>query len=279
MSDSASRAHRLRFVPFNVADEALISGPSASADTGPENLQVASRSDVWRAAGDSTARLALSWTKSRQIGCVALLRGNFSATAQWRICAYFDDALVFDSGISAVAPPKKLGELDWGFDPLGARAFGGAPPFGLYWLPRSVACDCLLIDLWDAAKPEFFEAARLVAGEVWIPDYNLSRGFGLTFSDLSKQSRAADGTLRTDAGAKLRKLSIQLGNLSERDRSRLAEVIGRNGLVKDFLVSVSPQAGMRRAADYTLLAKFIRDIAQTQASHLRYAASIDLEEV
>ena len=276
-------SNRLRLVPVNAADTAVLTASSsASADTGPAQMQTIGRTDVWRSAGTAATLTAALASPITPVDCVALMTSNLSSASTWRVRVLAGGgAVLFDSGAVLACPPKPFEQFDWGFQPLGVNAF----TFGLFtqsvcWLPARVAAASVVIDINDPSNPAgYVEAARLVIGETWVPEYNYAYGAGLTWSSLAKGGRAEDGTLRTEAGASLRRLSLSLEAMTDTDRRRFAE-LGRNvGLVKDFLVSARPTAADAAAvADYTLMAKFARDPAHNSRSFGRHAAAIEIEE-
>lgn len=276
-------SNRLRIVPVNAADSAVLTASSqASADTGPAWLQTVGRTDIWRAAGTAATLTAVLDSLITPIDCVAIMTSNLSSACTWRVRLLSSGGVVlFDSGSVLACPPLPFAQFDWGFQPLGVNAFTfGLSAQSVCWLPARVAAASVLIDIVDPSNPAgYVEAARLVIGETWSPDDNYSYGSSLVWSSLSKSSRAEDGTLRTDAGASLRRFSLALDSMTETDRRRFAE-IGRNvGLVKDFLVSARPaDADASVVADYTMMAKFARDPAHSRRSFGRYAAAVEIEE-
>lgn len=274
----------LRIVPINAADTAIIiASSSASADTGPGELKAIGRTDVWRSAGTSATLTVELDSPITPIQAVALMTSNLSAAATWRIRVLSSTAVLrFDSGVVLACPPAPFGEFDWGFAPLGVNAFStGLAAHSVCWLPERVPGASVLIDIEDPYNSAgYVEASRLVVGDVFSPDFNFARGSGLTWASIDKQERSEDGSLRTNPGARMRKLSLSMQNMTDSDRSKFAEIARHAGLTRDFLVSAFPvSADQSRVADYTMLAKFARDIATAATSFRRYQAPLEIEEV
>lgn len=278
-----SLSNSLRLVPVNAADTAVITASSqAGAETGPAWLQTVGRTDVWRAAGTSATLTAALASPITAIDCVALMTSNLSSAATWRVRVRSSTAAVlFDSGSVLACPPLPFSEFDWGFQPLGVNAFSfGQAAHSVIWLPSRVPGASVQVDIADPYNPAgYIEAARLVIGETWSPDYSFSWGAPLTFGSLSKQARSEDGTLRTDAGAVMRKLSLPLNTMTDADRQRFAEIARSVGLQRDFLISAYPTAASAaKVADYTMMAKFVREQSVTSRSIGIYSSAIEMEE-
>lgn len=277
-----SLSNSLRLVPVNAADTAVITASSqAGAETGPAWLQTVGRTDVWRAAGTSATLTAALASPITAIDCIALMTSNLSAAATWRVRLFSSaSAVLFDSGVLLAAPPAPFGSFDWGFQGLGVNAFSfGLATQSVCWLPQRLPAASVVIDVADPTNPAgYIQASRLVIGDVWSPDNNFSWNSGLTWASSSKQQRTESGTLRTEQGAQFRKLSLSFEWMSEADRRRFSEIAQQVSTTRDFLLAAYPQADQFKAADFTMMAKFARDLATTARAFGVYQAPIEIEE-
>lgn len=275
-------SNRLRIVPANAADTALLSASSsASADLGVDNLQVVGRTEIWRAAGTVATLTAELDSAMTPVQCIAVMTSNWSAAATWQVRVFSGTAATyFDSGTLLACPPLPLDQFDWGFAPLGVNAFSsGLPVHSVIWLPERVPAASVQIEINDQYNPDgHVEASRLVIGDVWSPETNFSTGSVLTWGNTDKQSRSEDGTLRTEVGIRMRKMSISFQGMPDSDRNRMAEIARQIGMKRDFLISACPQANPLKAADHTMMAKFTRDMASSSVSLGRYQQSLEIEE-
>ncbi|MFA7241087.1 MAG: hypothetical protein WC091_13340 [Sulfuricellaceae bacterium] len=272
--------HNLRLIPINCADAAILSATSAVLPV--ENLQAAGRTNVWRAAGTS-AVLSVSFPAPATIDSVAVMTSNLTPDAFWRIRFLGDvGQTLYDSTSILACPPKDISEVDWGYEPLGVNAFAfGVAAQSIHWLPNRFVASAVQIEIDNPTNPAgYIEASRLIIGAGWSPEANISLGCIFFWEERGLQKRAGDGFLRSEAGAKFRKIGFGLEWLSEGDRKFFAEMAFRLGTSKDFLVSVYPDAGYFRAEHYCCVAKFVRAPGIARHSNWFFSSnSIEIEEV
>lgn len=269
----------LRIVAVNAADTSVVS--EAGAVLPVTNLQNTTRTSVWRAGG-TAATITAAWVDPVALDSVALMTSNLSGAATWRVRALDGGGvMLYDSGVSLACPPRPFGELDWGFRPLGVNAFAfGLAAQSVLWMPERVLASSVVIDVDDASNPAgYVEASRLVIGERWEPVTNMSWGAQLTFEERGNQSRADDGSLRSEPGAVSRALEFNLDWLAEPDRAAMAEMTRYLGVHRDFLVSAYPNGGADRDAHYTMLAKFTRAPGIKSVKYSINAAQVSCAEI
>lgn len=247
----------LRIVAVNAADTATVASPGAVLPV--TNLQNTTRTSVWRASG-TAATITAAWADPQALDSVALMTSNLTSAATWRIRAFDAAVMLYDSSAVLACPPRPLGELDWGYRPLGVNAFAfGMAAQSVLWVAERVLATSVVIDIDDATNPAgYIEASRLVIGERWEPEYNMSWGAQLTFEERGSQSRADDGTLRSEPGAVSRTLEFSLDWLKELDRAAFAEITRYLGIHRDFLISAYPASSADKDAHYTMQAKLTR---------------------
>lgn len=119
----------MRLIWRNIADAATITASPALVDTLPaSNLQTDAREEVARTVGLATQTIDVTLPALDVIASCVLYRGNFSSTATWRVRVYDTPAmatLLYDSAAQPLNPPKPLGDLDWGVEPLGTTIYDG----------------------------------------------------------------------------------------------------------------------------------------------------------
>lgn len=269
----------LRLVPVNRADAATFSASSAVLPAA--NLQTLTKTAVWRGAGTG-ATLTATFAGLTPLDSIGLMTSNLTAGAMWRARVFDGAALLSDSGSVLACPPDPLGELDFGYAPLGVNGFSfGRSAHSVMWLPTRYVGTSVQIDIDDPDNPSgYVEASRLVIGERWSPSKNFSWGSQLTPVELAKSSRAEDGTLRSEAGAKFNQLRLSLDWMTAADRRVFYAIAREIGLSKDFLISVYPDSSDTRLdSDYTLLAKFVGKSSIAAPRYGNYSAPVEIEEI
>lgn len=252
----------LRIIYPNDSDEAtLTASPSLVATLPVENLQDVARARVARSTSTAAQDFKGTWSTSRLLSAAALVRHNLTSAGTWRLRLYSDAAwttLVYDSGAVVACPPKALGDLEWGIDPLGASLFTNwALAFSSMWF-APVAAKSFTLTLTDAANPAgYLEASRLFVGRYLQPTYNMAWGFKLSWVEASSQERTEGGTLRSDGQEPYRRMSFKLADLTASDRPKFQEWSRRNGLRTDAFVSAFPENANAQERDYAMSAKLI----------------------
>jgi len=276
----------MRIIAVNEGDSAAMTASPACVLTLPvTNLQTQSRALVMRTTGLADQVINLSWGSTPKVmSGVAIVRHNLTSQATWRVQVYSDAAMatqVYDSSPVLVNPPKTLGDLEWGVDPLGASIFNGwALAFGVLWLPAPAVGQSARITLSDPANPAgYMQASRLFIGRViepmFGPDY---KGLAVSWEENTVQTRTAGGTLRSDPTEPYRKVSIQLSWIQEQDRPKLFDLSRTCGKRNDLFLSVFPGTGGMRERDYALAAKLVGVPKYGAPFYSAYDASFDFEE-
>lgn len=273
----------IRIITPNDGDDAtLTASPSMVATLPQTNLQDISRAKVARTTSLASQDIKGAWTSARVISAAAIMRHNLTSSGTWRLRLYSDAAwstLVYDSGAVVACPPKLLGELVWGVDPLGASIFTGwALAFSSMFF-TAVGAQSFTITLSDAANPAgYMEVSRLFIGGTLEPVINFEWGHDIEWRETTQQERTEGGTLRSDDREPFRRIAFTLAALNEGERAKYLEFTRKAGLRKDFFVSMFPGVGGAKERDYAMAAKL------TQASPLKgdfvgnYVAEYVMEE-
>lgn len=202
------------------------------------------KSEVWRSTATS-ATLTATFTTSELTGAVIIPFCNLTSTATIRVRGYTnvaDTTPIIDTGTKLACPYAPFGLFGWGAVPLGVNAFsyGGGTYAGAWFAITSVKK--LVIDLVDTDNTQsYIEAARLITGSYWQPQYNAEYGANVAAEDTSTHYRTDSGNLRTDIGNRYRKLSINLSFMTPTDRANFWRIVKGNGMASPMLISLFPE--------------------------------------
>lgn len=273
----------MKLIAQNEVDDAYISAEPAVVTTLPvDNLQDAVRERVMRTTSTADQVIKLRWDDNRVFSAIALIRHNLSSAATWRIQIFSDswwEDEVYDSGGVIANPPKPLGELNWGIDPLGATIFRGwAYAFATLYFDVK-AGKSALVTISDPLNADgYIEASRLIFGYHIEPQINPAYGLKLGWTESTKQSRTEGGALRSESKDPYRKLSFDLQWIYEADRKRLFETMRKIGKRKDFFISIYPGAGLELERDNAMHAKITGMPDFSIPFYGIHSAQFDIEE-
>jgi hypothetical protein len=274
---------KLRIVSRNLVDGDLATVVASSAVLPASNLYDPDRTTIWRAAGTSATLTVSVVSGSLWVDTVALMTSNLTSSATWRIQRYDGATLLADSGSQLACQPVPLGALRWGRQPLGVNGFAfGLAAQSVYWAPSAARVTQVVITIDDPTNTAgYIEGSRLVVGERWTPSNNFNWGAVLTPDSLTQQRRYESGALRSIKGARFRRLSLSLANMTPDDRAVFSQLQQLVGTDRDFLICAYPESGadVFKEADYTMLGKFPRASGITSSTFGRFAAPIEVEEV
>lgn len=252
----------MRIITPNDADAATLTASPAVVATLPvTNLQTSERARVARTTSTADQDIKGTWSAAKVISAVALNRHNLSSSSTWRVRLYQDAAwttLVYDSGAVTAVPPKALGDLEWGVDPLGASLFDDwSHAFSQMWFDPTVARS-FIVTLSDAANADgYMEASRLFVGRYLQPSVNAEYGMRLGWQESTLQERTDGGTLRSDGVAPYRRLQFRLGWLSTSDRPKFLEWARRDGRRNDFWIAAFPGDATSLERDHAMSGKLV----------------------
>lgn len=269
-----------RIVSDNAADRATPAASSEAAGFAAANLLTDKKSEVWRATAAS-ATLTLTWNAGETVACVILPFCNFSPTATIRVRGYSDAAgtnLLFDTGAAQACPAPAASLRGWTTaQAASAYAYGGGVCARVWFAQATV--QHLVIDLADAANLQgYLEAARLVCGPYWSPQYNPSATSD-TWVDLSAHYRTGAGDLMTDAGPVFKSVPIQLDLMPADDRAKLAGIL-RNSRAYPIFLSVFPESSdLELERDHSVYGKRDADSEVATQYAVRYGTTIKVVSI
>lgn len=270
----------LRIVYDNAAKRATLTASSTAGALGAANLLTDKKSDVWRATG-TTATLTATWTAAETISCAALAFCNLSPTATMRVQLY--DAttggnLLLDVTGSA-CPAPAIALTGWTAAQAASAYAHGGGAMGRIWFAATPGVKRMVITITDAANLlGYIEAACLVAGKYWSPQYNASDA-PLTYTDSSAHFRTGAGDLMTDAGTVHNRVPIEFSLMPPADRAVMANML-RNSRANPVFVSVFPDSpDLELERDYTVYGKRTEDSEIALAYASAYGTTVQIESI
>ena len=258
----------LRIITNNAADRATITVANTAAGMGADKLKTDIKGEVCRVLS-STATITLDWASLETVGAVVIPASNLGPNSTIRVRAYLDatgTTLLGDSGVKFAAPGAILENWDFS-QPLNVNYFAdgtislsvnyftdGAIPIVACYLPEQVAARKVVIDI---ANPDstFTDLARLVVGGYHAPAYTSAYGATVGTQDMTKNSRAASGDIKSDWGPRSSTMNFDLNWIASQDRERIRQLIAR-GVGKFMFISLlaeHPDPVLER--DYSIYGK------------------------
>lgn len=231
----------IRLLTNNAADRATITVANTAAGMGADKLKTDIKGEVCRVLAGS-ANLVLTWPALETVGAVVIPASNLGPSSTIRVRAYLDAAgttLLADSGIKFAAPGTILEYWDFS-QPLNVNLFAdGAAPITACYLPEQVAARRVEIAITNPDNT-FIDISRLVAGGYYALKYNPDYGATVGTLDLTKNTRAASGDIKTDWGPKASNMTFDLGWIDNSDRERVRQLIAK-GVGRFMFVSIFPE--------------------------------------
>lgn len=231
----------IRLLTNNAADRATITVANTAAGMGADKLKTDIKGEVCRVLAGS-ANLVLTWPALETVGAVVIPASNLGPSSTIRVRAYLDAAgttLLADSGIKFAAPGTILEYWDFS-QPLNVNLFAdGAAPITACYLPEQVAARRVEIDITNPDNT-FIDISRLITGGYHSLKYNPDYGVTTGTLDLTKNTRAASGDIKTDWGPKASSMTFDLGWVDNSDRERVRQIIAK-GIGRFMFVSIFPE--------------------------------------
>lgn len=270
--------NNMRIISDNAADRAMLTVGNTAAGLGADNLKTDIKGQVCRVLG-SAASILVTWSNPETVGAVVIPASNLGASSTIRVRAYADEAgteLLQDTGERWAAPGPIFANEDF-TQPLNVNSFAfGVPPITAVYLARHEAVRRLVIDIADPAA-EFIDLARLIVGRYFAPRYNPEYGQSDGVIDMSSNSRAASGDIKTDAGPKAKRMSFNLALIANEDRAQVLQLLQR-GIGKWLFISLLPgHADAEKERDKSIYGKPSNPGAMSWAYYSYHAASFEIE--
>lgn len=264
--------NNLRIIYNNLVDmvgATVTASTTASGTTPASNMQIDSKSKVWRSGATKTVAFIITFPATGAVvdyvvGGFMLPFCNLSSTAQIKVRGYAaasggtSPAISgttspsitpgsnpkFDTGWISAAPYQVFGLWNWGTVPIGANTYSyGGGTYGRVWIPTAsqLAVKWLAVEISDPDNASnYIEASRIVTGPYWSPKYNTSYGLSSAVRDLSSHARTEAGDLDTVRGVRFNTLNFDMKYMDPNDRSRFLDIVRGNGLPRSLFISLFP---------------------------------------
>lgn len=229
----------LRIISDNAADRATITVANTAAGMGASNLLTDIKGEACRILAN-TGTVKLTWPSIESVSAVVIPACNLSADSTARVRVYdatVGGTLLADTGVVDAAPGAIL--ANWDFtQPLNVNAFSEVSTLVALYFDLSAARR-VEVDLSDP-NATFLDLSRIVVGSYFEPSYQADWGVTVGTNDLSTNSRAASGDLKTTWGPRNGMLAFDLGWISEEDRARVRQIIA-GGVGRSLFISLFPE--------------------------------------
>lgn len=268
----------LRILTKNSADTAVLTVPSTVAGLSASNLKTDIKGEVCRVLGTSCS-ITLDWAVLETVGVVVIPASNLGPSSTIRVRAYLDaggSTLLADTGVRWAAPGTTLENWDFSQD-LNVNAFSdGIGAITACYFESQVACRKLVIEITNPAG-SFIDLARLVVGGYQELVYTADYGASIGTLDMTKNSRAASGDIKTDWGPKANTLQFDLSWIADSDRERVRQLIAR-GVGRFLFISLLPEnADPALERDYSIYGKPAQAGSMAFARFSLHSTNIQIE--
>jgi hypothetical protein len=268
-----------RIMENNAVARAFVAASSTAGAFWPSNLQAERKSQFWR-GNTKSETITLTWPSAEIVSMVALF-GNFSPSNTIRVRGYSDSAgntPVLDTGVQLACPAPAVSVLGWtAAASMSAYAHGGGTMARIYFAEVSV--QRLVIDLVDTANLQgYLEAAYLVTGRYWSPQYAVS-GLSVTPVDDTTTTRTGAGDATSQVGTTALKVAIDLESLNPADRSKMMRML-RNSRAYPIFVSMFPGSDdLELERDHTVYGLRTADSELAWAFTSAYNTKVEIESI
>lgn len=271
-----SNSTNAKIILINIADTlvTLTAIPEPAASLPVTYLQRDGRSYAMRSTSDVDQAIYGNLDVARNINTIDAegfaLFGEFSSAATCRLRLYSEQNqggyLTYDSDVQDASP--RGGQ--W-FHFCGvALGEDGQPATGAMY-------QSFTLDFADPAAPNGYHTLyRLVVGKGRSSVINIDTDYTSGFDTTTTQTRAADGSIRSEPGAVFRKLRFRFGHLSESERRELEKGILWAEMMRDVFVALRPEYESKHS--FAMLCKFTSLPDMTQPYFGRFSVPFELSE-
>lgn len=268
----------MRIISDNAADRATLVVQDTVGGMGAQNLKTDIKGQVCRVLGN-TASITCSWTDLETVGGVVIPASNLGPSSTIRVRAYSDSAgltLIADTGDKWAAPGPIFENEDF-TQPLNVNSFAfGFPPITAVYFTQQEAVRRIQIDIYDPAA-SFIDLSRLITGRYFSPLYNASYGQVNTIIDLSVNSRAASGDLKTELGPKSKVMTFDLADVRDSDRAQVQQLM-QKGIGRWMFISLCPEdVDAEKERDKSIYGKPSTPSSMSWASFGNHTANYEIE--
>ena len=214
-----------RLLLDDVVAQATLTVANTAGGMGADRLKTDPKGEVCRILS-GTGQIVATWAQPVTVGAIILPACNLGPSSTIRVRAYQDVAgttLLDDTGTVLAAPGAIL--QNWTFtQPLNVNAFSEYATCVAVYLSQHQSVRRVVIDVADS-NLAFLDISKLVLGSCLETEYGASYGATVGITDMSANSRAASGDLKTDWAPRTRNLAFDLSWVSEVDRARVLNLL------------------------------------------------------
>lgn len=231
----------MRIISDNAANRATITVANTATKLGAANLLTDIKGQVCRVLGKS-ATITLTWRTLETVGGVVIPASNLGPSTTIRVRAYSDEEglkLVTDTGDKWAAPGPIFSNEDF-TQPLNVNSFAfSSPPITQVYFRQQEVVRRVVIEI-AGQDADYIDMSRLIVGRYFQTKINASYGQQDTVIDLSTNSRAASGDIKTDFGPVAKRMTFDLQAIDETDRARVLRIF-QSGVGKWIFISLVPE--------------------------------------
>lgn len=240
----------MRIISDNAANRATITVANTAPELGAANLLTDIKGQVCRVLGKS-ATITLTWLTLETVGGVVIPASNLGPSTTIRVRAYSDEEglnLITDTGDKWAAPGPIFSNEDFTqplnvnnfTQPLNVNSFAfSSPPITQVYFHQQEVVRKIVIDI-AGQDADFIDMSRLIVGRYFQTKINASYGQQDTVIDLSTNSRAASGDIKTDFGPVAKRMTFDLQAVDETDRAQVLHIFQR-GIGRWIFISLVPE--------------------------------------
>lgn len=267
----------------NAAGRAAISASPVAAGMSAAAMLNDVKSNVCRATA-TEIEIVLTWDIAERIGGVHLPWCNGSPQTTIEVLGYSDKggvSNVLNTGVRLACPARARALLPPWTPRSAASAYaygGGAHAFT--WFDNT-SVKRLVIRLKDPGSLQgYLEVSRIFVGEAFTPDENASYDPARTPVSTGTSFRTGAGDRRSISGTKHWRLSIELGSMTERDRSFICDMSVANGTEVPVIVSLYPgDTSRERERDHQIYGALVQTAAMRRPNFAQHATSLEWESM
>jgi len=241
------------------------------------------KSRVCRAVG-TEIEIIMTWGTAERIGGVHFPWCNGSPSTTIEVIGYSDESgvnKVLETG-ERLACPARPRELLPPWTPVSAASAyawgGGAHAFTWF---DNVMVKRLVIRLKDPGSLQgYLELSRVFVGETFSPDKNASYDAARTPVSTTTAFYTDAGDRRAVKGTKRWKLSIDLGSMTERDRSFICDMQVANDTDGPSIIDLYPNdPSHERARDHRMYGGLVQVSAMRRPNFAQHATTLEWESM
>lgn len=221
----------LYIIGTNLFDNATLVATSEATGYDKENMQLDTKSSVWRSTNLSEQTITATWGTTQTLSAIAFAFSNLHTDSTVQLKLYTnsgDPSPVLDTGVLTVdysySAPYGLNTIG-----LDSFAYGG----GTYFSSLFAETDCkeIKVIINSGGNPDgYMEISRIIAGLAYTPEYGASYGIEEKTNDSAIHIRPDSGNLASKNGVISKGFNLTLGALNQVDRHGLTAIARGRGL-------------------------------------------------